>query len=138
MKYTVNRILIVLMYILSFCRLLVLQYRNNALTLFTIYTQSHPNFCSKQPPYKKQPLMNFVWFLLQASKQLSCNGQVNIRLSFLFLICRGDSTVFLCLRQKYHPALQRDPSFSEVSIWHVCIEMYSMLKMFFLSSTWTR
>ncbi|XP_065898638.1 Golgi to ER traffic protein 4 homolog [Dysidea avara] len=75
-------------------QLLVLQCRHNAITLYTIYTESHPSFSSKKPPYKKEPLMNFVWFLLQASEH-------------------GDTAVFLCLRQKYHPALQRDPSFSE-------------------------
>ena len=49
----------------------------------------------------------------------------------------GDSAIFLCLRQKYHPALQRDPSFSEVSIAYFIVEMCKIFSIQYLDKIGT-
>lgn len=46
-------------------RYLCLQNKNAAILAFTSYTANHPNIMKKNPPFL-MPMLNFLWFLLQA------------------------------------------------------------------------
>ncbi|KAI4456143.1 hypothetical protein MML48_8g00008243 [Holotrichia oblita] len=74
----------------------VLQYlclsnKNTANQTFNSYTQQHPNIKRSGPPYLL-PLLNFLWFLLQAieSRKLA---------------------TFTVLCQQYEPSIKRDPCY---------------------------
>jgi golgi to ER traffic protein 4 len=48
---------------------LCLKNHKTALVVFQVYTEKHPNIQTHSPPYVF-PLLNFVWFLLLALREL--------------------------------------------------------------------
>ncbi|XP_059475908.1 Golgi to ER traffic protein 4 homolog [Neocloeon triangulifer] len=72
---------------------LCLQNKNAAVLAFTSYTANHPNIMKRNPPFI-MPLLNFLWFLLQAIES-------------------GKLAIFKMLCDKYRPSLGRDPSYQE-------------------------
>lgn len=48
---------------------LCLKNHKTALVVFQVYTEKHPKLMTQSPPYSL-PLLNFIWFLLSALKEL--------------------------------------------------------------------
>ncbi|KAF4519387.1 hypothetical protein B566_EDAN008695 [Ephemera danica] len=76
----------------------VLQYlclhnKTAAALALSSYTAQHPNIKKKNPPYLL-PLLNFLWFLLQA-------------------VDSGKLVLFTTLCEQYQPSLGRDPAYRE-------------------------
>lgn len=71
---------------------LCLRNKSTANEAFKSYTSQHPNI-KRGPPYLL-PLLNFIWFLLQAVES-------------------GKLPVFTVLCEQYQPCIKRDPSYRE-------------------------
>ncbi|KAG8222509.1 hypothetical protein J437_LFUL004545 [Ladona fulva] len=77
---------------ICFCLYLCLRNKSTANEAFKSYTSQHPNI-KRGPPYLL-PLLNFIWFLLQAVEG-------------------GKLPVFTILCEQYQPCIKRDPSYRE-------------------------
>ncbi|CAG9827526.1 unnamed protein product [Diabrotica balteata] len=71
---------------------LCLKNKSTANQTFTSYTEHHPRIQGSGPPYLF-PLLNFIWFLLQAIES------------------KSTIHTFLLLIGKYEPSLKRDPGY---------------------------
>lgn len=78
---------------------------------FTSYTQQHPNIKKAGPPYLL-PLLNFIWFLLQAVERYCVNFR-DLNGTLRDLSFSRKLATFMVLCTHYEPSIKRDPCYTQ-------------------------